>query len=126
VDEQQVQRCLRVVNNFGKVIGVIRGRLEKGDDPVLFSDETRSTEVKAPVTGLFVARDYQLCDPVRKGAILGHILSDIDLKRHDIISPATGYLKAYNASRAHCDVALPSQHPYVDKGDRLATVTSKR
>ena len=126
VDEHQVQRCLRVVNNFAKVIGVIRGRPEKGDDPVLFSDETQSTEVRAPVTGLFVARDYQLCDPVRKGALLGHILSDVDLKRHDIVSPETGYLRAYNASRANCDVALPAQHPYVSKGDRLATVACKR
>ena len=54
VDEGQVQRCLRVIINMAVAIGILSGRLRKGDDPILFSDEIESTTVTAPCTGLFV------------------------------------------------------------------------
>ena len=50
------------------------------------------------------------------------ILSDVSLRTREIVSPATGYLEAYGASRPRCDVAMPGHHPYVSKGERLATI----
>ena len=122
LDEQEVQRGLRLAVNMARAIGLLRGRPDKGDGPVLFSDETESLTVTAPCTGLFVGAGLALCQRVRRGQLLGHILSDVDLRHRRIVSPASGYLRAYGASRAHCDVALPAQHPYVSQGDRLAAI----
>ena len=122
VNEKEVKRGLRVLMNFAKGIGLLPGALQKGDDPVLFSDQTKPVEVKAPCSGLFVETNQELCAPVKKGALIGHILSDVSLARRKIVSPVDGYLRAYGASRPKCDVALPGHHPYVSKGDRLATI----
>ena len=126
VDERQVQRGLRVATNYAKLIGLLPGRLEKGDDPVLFSDEMNTATVAAPCTGLFVEAGLELCQKVRKGEVLGHILSDADLATHVIKAPVTGYLRAYGSARPHCDVALPAQHPYVSAGDRLAIIATPK
>lgn len=40
--------------------------------------------------------------------------------------PATGYLEHYGVTRRNADVALPSQHPYADKGDKLATIVWRK
>jgi predicted deacylase len=122
VDETQVQRGMRVIVNMAKAIGLLPGPLMEGDDPILFSDGMKSVDVKAPCTGLFVGQRHMLCDPVREGDTLGHILSDVDLGCHAITATATGYLSAFGASRPNCDVALPSQHPYVSKEDLLARI----
>jgi predicted deacylase len=122
VDETQMQRGMRIIINMARVIGLLSGKLIEGDDPVLFSDRMQSVDIKAPCSGLFVGQRHELCDPVKEGDVLGHILSDVDLSCHTIVSTATGYLSAFGASRPNCDVALPSQHPYVSEGDRLARV----
>ena len=126
VDELEVRRGLRMMVNMAKAIGLLPGRLRKGDTPILFSDETETADVAAPVTGLFVRADLRLCQGVKKGQLLGRLLSDTNLQTRDIVSPATGHLLAYGASRPNCDVALPAQHPYVTKGDRLATIAWRR
>ena len=126
VDEQQVRRGLRLITNMAKAIGLLGGRLQKGDVPVLFSDQVRTTTVAAPHTGLFVEAALGVCQPVRKGQRLGHILSDVDLSCTEIVAPVSGYLRAYGASRAHCDVALPAQHPYVSTGDRVAIIAAPK
>ena len=123
IDEAQVQRGMRVVLNMAKAIGILPGRLLRGDDPVLFSDETDMLTVAAPCSGLFAESGLKLCDPVKKGQVLGRILSDVNLKCREIAAPASGYLHTYGAHRDKCDVALPSQHPYVSKGDTLAAIT---
>jgi hypothetical protein len=113
----------RVVTNFAKAIGLMTGPPEKGDDPVLFSDQTQSFRVTAPMPGLFVERDLSLYDFIEEGTLLGHILVERDLTRHGVRSPRSGYLREYGASRPHSDVALPGSHPYVSEGDRLARIT---
>ncbi len=122
VDETQVQMCLNVISNMAKAIGVLAGRLVPPGGPVLFSDEVEAADVEAPNSGLFVQAGQRVCDHVRRGEVLGHILSDRDLKTTQIAAPAAGYLRVYGASRANCDVAMPGHHPYVDKGDVLATI----
>jgi len=122
VNPTQVEQGLRVLVNFAKLIGLIPGRLQKGYDRVLFSDKTRAKNVVAPCTGLFVAADLELCQHVSKGAVLGHILSDVTLRRREVKAPRAGYLQAFGASRAKADVAMPGHHPYVSEGDRLATI----
>jgi predicted deacylase len=122
VVEDQVKRGLRLLTNFAKAIGILGGALQKGDDPVLFSDRMKTVDVTAPMSGLFVECGLSTCEPVEKGALLGRILSDVDLDCQEIRSPADGYLRAYGASRANCDVALPGHHPYVTEGERLATI----
>jgi len=122
VIEEQVQRGLRMMLNYAKAIGLLPGRREQGDTPVLFSDECDSLDVSAPCTGLFAEAGLRLCDPVKKGALLGHILSDIDLSCHRVHAPVDGYIRKYGASRKNCDVALPGQHPYVTEGEIVAKI----
>jgi predicted deacylase len=123
VDEKQVRRGLRLITNMARTIGLLPGRPLRGDDPVLFSDQCATREVKAPCSGLFVAAPgLELCQPVEKGVLLGHILSDANLNRREIRSPAAGFLRAHGASRANCDVAMPGHHPYVTRGERLAVI----
>jgi len=126
VNEEEVKRGLGVVGNLARAIGLLRGRPAKGDTPVLFSDECDLVEVKAPSSGLFTGVGLKLCQRVEKGDPLGHILSDTSLSCRDILAPTSGYLKAYGASRAKCDVAMPGHHPYVDKGERLASIAARR
>ena len=126
VNEAQVQRGLRMMTNLAKTIGLTSGKLAKGDSPVLFSDQCDRVDVTAPCTGLFVEAGFGTCEPVKRGALLGRILSDVDLSCQEIRSPANGYLRAYGASRAHCDVAMPGHHPYVTEGERLATVMFRK
>jgi len=126
VNENQVKQGLRVIVNMARAIGVLPGRLLKGYAPVLFSDQTTQRTVTAPCTGLFVESGLKLCAAIRKGQALGHILSDTTLKRREIVAPVSGYLRGYGANRPCCDVALPSQHPYVSKGDTLAIIERRR
>jgi len=126
VDERQVQRGLRVVTNYAKLIGLLPGRVAKGDDPVVFSDQADTATVEAPCSGLFVEAGLELCGEVRKGEVLGHIVSDADLATHVVKAPVDGYLRAYGAGRPHCDVALPASHPYMSKGDRLTVIATPR
>ena len=122
VDEKQVQGGLRLITNMARVIGLLPGRPARGDAPVLFSDECGTAVVEAPRSGLFVGAGLELCQPVEKGTLLGCILADTDLQCREIRSPVSGYVRAYGASRAHCDVAISGHHPYVTKGERLAII----
>ena len=123
VFEHEVRTGLRLVTNFAKLIGLLPGPLQKGDDPVIFSDQAEHLDVSAPHGGLFVTQDHKLCRPVEKGDLLGRLLSETNLSCREIVSPATGYLQVYGASRADCDVTIWGHHPYVSKGERLATIT---
>ena len=124
--EHEVQRGLRMMTNLAKAIGLLPGRGERGDVPVLFSDECDTVDVTAPGSGLFVETGFSLCDPVKKGDLLGYLLSDVDLERCDVRAPTDGYLRKYGASRKHCDVALPGQHPYVTEGESLARIMARK
>jgi predicted deacylase len=126
VDEGEVRRCLRIIVNLARAIGILPGRPIPECREVLFSDATETVTVAAPITGLFVGRGLRNCDPVKKGAVLGHVLSDRDLSCHEITATVAGYLGAYGASRKDCDVALPGRHPYVSKGERLAAIVRPR
>ena len=70
IDEEEVRRGLRLATNMGKAIGLLPGRLEPGDRPVLFSDETETTKVLAPCSGLFVGRGLKMGQRVSKGMSL--------------------------------------------------------
>jgi len=126
VNKEQVKLGLRVLMNFAKAIRLVPGRLQKGYDPVLFSDQIESSDIAAPCSGLFVAADLKLCDYVRKGTVLGHILSDITLQCRELRAPRAGYLRAFGASRAKTDVTFASHHPYVSRGERLAMIVWSR
>lgn len=120
VTEDQVREGLRVITNFAKLIGLMDGAPEPGQHPILFSDKTDSITVRAPRSGLYVARPLPLCSRVKKGTVLGHLLSDRDLSCEEIRSPVTAYLRGQGIRRPDCDVSLAQQHPYVEKGDGLA------
>ena len=126
VNEQEVRRGLRMITNLAKAIGVFPGRLERGDAPVLLSDQCQTTEVTAPCSGLFVEAGQQLCAAVEQGELLGRILSDADLSCHEVRAPVGGYLRVHGASRANCDVAMPGHHPYVTEGERLARIQTEK
>lgn len=122
IDPDQLRDGMRIVTNFARLIGLLPGRLTKGYSPVLFSDTTNETVVKAPGSGLFAQAPLRLCQAVKKGDLLGHLISDRSLAVREVLAPRDGYLSAFAAHRADCDVALPSQHPYASKGDTLAAI----
>ena len=86
----QIERGMRLVTNMAKAIGLVSGAPSKGDVPVLFSDTCDKVDVGAPCSGLFVKDAIALGAPVRRGARLGHILSDRDLRCHDVRAPRGG------------------------------------
>jgi hypothetical protein len=53
---------------------------------------------------------------------LGHILSDTNLKARTLQAPVSGYLSVHGGKRPNCDVSLAAQHPYVTRGELLATI----
>jgi predicted deacylase len=126
VDEAQVQGALRVVVNLARLIGLLPGEPDPPDGPVLFSDETASAKVTAPCAGLFVKAPLPLGGRVDAGAVLGHLLTEHDLASLEVRAPAAGYLKTFGVGRPNCDVALPGHHPYVAKGELLATLVWPR
>lgn len=126
IDVVQVRKCLRVILNMAHAIGILNGQPEPKDRPIIFSDEMEKAMVTAPCSGLFGRLDLELGQKVRKGQLLGTLLSDEDLKRHKITAPASGFLRCYDASRGNCDVALPAQHPYASEGDRLAEIVWRK
>ncbi len=126
VEEDQVREGLRVITNFAKLIKLLDGPPEPGQSPVLFSDKTETMSVRAPRSGLYVVRPIPLCSRVRKGAVLGRLLSDRDLSCVEIRSPVAAYLRGQGVRRPNCDVSLAQQHPYVEKGDCLARLAWPR
>ena len=126
INERETARCLNVVVNYAKAIGLLPGRPGKPSQQPLFSDEIEMVEVKADRSGLFCHSGLIPAETVRKGDALGHILSDRDLSRHVIKAPAGGFLTQYGASRKDCDVALHARHPYVTRGDTLAVIAVRR
>jgi len=122
IDEGQVRYGLRVVTNYARIIGLMKGRLEKGDAPVVFSDAHKAFPVHVNRSGLFVKADLRLCQRIKKGTVLGHIFSDRDLSCSLVHAPGTGYLRQFGVARPSCDVALPGRHPYVEKGEKIASI----
>jgi hypothetical protein len=100
----------------------MKGRLERGDTPVVFGDAHEAFPVHVPRSGLFVKADLHLCRRIEKGTVLGHILSDRDLSCSEVRSPGGGYLRQFGVARPNCDVALPGRHPYVEKGEKIASI----
>jgi len=126
VDEREVRLGLRVAVNMARAIGLLPGRLLKADRPIVFSDQSVTCDVHAPCSGLFVGRELALSGHVRKGTVLGHVFSDRDLSCREVRAPRAGYLLGYGGYRANPDVALPAQHPYMAKGDRIAQLRTPR
>jgi predicted deacylase len=126
VDPDMVKKGLKIIINMALAIGIFRGRPLKGDGPVIFSDQCRQCVVKAPVNGLFVRRPLELSRFLKKGAGLGHILADDTLKTRELISPHDGYLETYGVLRGGHEKYISAYHPYVNKGEVLATITWPR
>ena len=124
VVEREIQRGLRAVLNVSKHLGLLKGRPEGLREPMVWLDRAHKVEVKAPHSGLFGGTDLVTSEPVASGQSLGVLTSDRDLRTTDIKAPMDGFLWTYGAHRLHCDVALPSQHPYADRGDTLAVIVA--
>ncbi|NOZ21879.1 MAG: hypothetical protein GXP25_12425 [Planctomycetes bacterium] len=120
--EHEVERGRRAVLNIAKHLGMIDGELEGQDEPVIYLDKAKETEIEAETTGLFVEAGLATWDYVEKGQKLGHIMNDETLETHEIVAPVSGYLKEYGIRRPNCDVALPAQHPYASVGDLIASI----
>lgn len=126
IREKEVALGLRAATNIAKLLGLIEGEIEALEGPVVhFRQEdkaSRTHEVSAPCSGLFVENGLETSDYVEQGQKLGHIISDETLETVEILSPTSGYLWEYGCHRTDCDVALPDMHPYADAGDPLASV----
>jgi N-alpha-acetyl-L-2,4-diaminobutyrate deacetylase len=124
--EKEVRRGLRCVLNVARFLKVLPGEPEGLDERAVWLDKASVVDVKAPHGGLFAEAELATCDWVQEGQLLGWLLSDSDLSATPILAPVSGRLYEYGCSRADCDVALPAQHPYASKGDRLAKVAAPR
>jgi len=123
IDTEQVRLALRTITNMARAIGMIESAIEPGDGPVLFTDRARQVVVRADRAGLFRAVDEpKPGDEVRKGETLGHLLGEKDLERVPVVFPVDGYLEKRGPGRPDCDVSMTGHHPYVSKGDRLASI----
>jgi hypothetical protein len=121
LDEEQVRLGLRAIVNLARAIGLLDGRPLAPARPVLFSDRVGAVTVKTPRDGLFVGRALRSGGPVRRGAVLGHLLS-ADLRREIVRAPVTGFLRRYGAGRPNSDVSLTGFHACVDRDEELAVI----
>jgi hypothetical protein len=124
--EDEVRRGLRVVANMAQCIGLLPGRPAQGDTPVLFSDECESVTVASPCSGVFVKAGIQMYEAVEQEALLGHVLADKDLECREVRAPVGGYVRGLGACRPHCDVSMTGHHPYVAKGETVATLQYRK
>ena len=119
---EQVEAALGVIVCMARAIGLLDDDNRALTGPVLFSDESRCVDVRARQSGLFVKSRLDLCQPVEKGARLGSILSDTDLRDHPVTAPRAGYLQGLGVARPKCDVSMTGHHPFVEKGDTVARI----
>jgi uncharacterized protein len=127
--ERQIMIGLNTMINISRQLGMIHGDpvLPEGPKAVV-SSETRH-DVLASCPGIFMpaslkdsSRSLMTDDFVREGQQLGHIISAEDLSTVTVISPVDGYLYRLGTCHENCDVSLPAQHPFVEKGHLLAIV----
>ena len=76
--------------------------------------------------GLFQADRKKLYAPVKKGDALGRLLSTARFEDQPVTAPVAGYVLKLGAARKNCDVALPPQHPFVDRGEAVAVLWSAK
>lgn len=122
INEQQVRLGLRCAQNLLRVLGMWPGEPEGTAEGPTWVDRAAVIRVAAPQSGLFVAAGQEPGGWVRKGDLLGHLLSDEDLATVPVLAPVSGRLTTYGCHRPNCDVALPDQHPYAAAGDELAAI----
>jgi hypothetical protein len=123
VEEGEVRRALRMAVSFARAIGLLRGPAPRGDDPIICSGRRRSEVIRAPCNGLYVRGPRRLCERVKKGEVLGHVLSDRDLSCVNAVSRRGGWLRHFGPGRPGCDVSLKQLHPHVRRGELLAVVS---
>lgn len=131
IREGEVALGLRAATNLAKLFGMIEGEIEQLDgDYVEFTrgaddEDARMHEIEALHSGLFVEAGLWTSEHVSSGQLLGHIIRDDTLAAIEVLSPVTGWLWEYGCHRPDCDVALPPQHPYAERGDALAVVITE-
>jgi len=122
--EEQVRMGLQTVVNVARLLGMLDGEPEPPEyPPTPFSTEDL-IEVRAPCAGLFVASDLAPGDRVTEGRKLGHIIRDDNLETVEVRAPACGRLRKFGRHADNCDVSLPDQHPYADRGDMIALIAT--
>jgi hypothetical protein len=124
LDEREIDQGLRVIANYARLIGVLPGAPAIGYDPVVFSDDIETCEVKAPCAGLLQVDRDLLYKPVATGDEIGRVLSFAGFENHPVLSPADGFVAKLGAGRPNCDVALPPQHPFVEADETVGAVWS--
>ena len=127
VYEREARWGLRAVMNIVKFLGMMAGRPEPPERPIVWLDKADQVKVLAPSNGLFVrAAGMLTADPVQEGQVIGTLFSDDDLSTTEIKAPVSGFLYSYDCSRANSDVSLAAQHPYASQGDRLAVIAKPK
>lgn len=130
IRERQVKIGLSSMLNIARLLGMMDGEPEliKGKRAVRTPEATH--EVKAPCKGIFapaaIVNKNEFIGPddyVEKGQQIGHIIRENDLVTIPLISPVSGYIRQLGACHwGLCDASLPAQHPYMDEGERVATI----
>lgn len=122
VCKDQVRLGHRLLMNCTRHLGLFAGRPDLPEQPPIRLDQVQMRTVNAPCSGLFVGCDFKPGDPVKKDAVLGHIVKDTDLSVVEVRAPLSGVLYIYGCHRRHCDLDLADMHPFADRGDTLASI----
>jgi uncharacterized protein len=127
--ELQVHTGVSSMVNIAKRLSMIQGEPELAGKHIARRSDN-SHEVIASCPGIFMpgfneekGKTLAPEDFVVKGQTLGHIINAVDLTKVTILAPVAGYLWQFGVCHwALCDASLPAQHPYVERGDRIALV----
>jgi len=130
VEAKEVKRGLLALRNVAKYLGMIAGKPEVRQKPIILNPKlnskfSRHVLVRTKKGGLFVKANLLPGDYVKKGDYLGHVFSDVTLDSGAISAPVSGYLKMYGSFRENSDVSLSARHPYLDKGEPIAMIIRK-
>lgn len=131
MQERQVQIGLSSMVNIAKRLGMFEGEPELIDGPKVIRNPDTSYEIFAPSPGIFmpagkIGKTETLThdDYVEEGQLLGHIISESDLKTISVYASVSGYLWQFGTCHSGCDASLAAQHPYVKEGDRVAIIVT--
>ncbi|MEI6421111.1 MAG: succinylglutamate desuccinylase/aspartoacylase family protein [Lentisphaerota bacterium] len=120
----ELENGTRALLNIFKSLKMMSGEPEGETKRPIIINAQQQINVSAPVNGLFVKSKCRLGGKVQKGESLGHVFSDTDITRHEILSPAAGWLFRYGRQEDSSRVADPltAYHVYASAGETVATI----
>ena len=124
IHQRELEQGTRALVNIFKSLKMMEGELEGPADRPVIINNYKQLDVPVPIDGLFVKAGCKLGEKIGKGECLGHVFSEKDLSKHEIVSPATGWLFRHGRQEDSSRVADPltAYHVYASAGETVATI----